>query len=227
MIYVTWQIDWPEYECNTTQHHVECNGEEIGQLHVVLHQTHQGFIAVATIVHDGGVEVTLEKPKHIHYALENIQSALSRKRSSSLIKYHLTWVTVFSIMHYVWYAVYQGSHKKIKKKKTKVCGVVRGSTHSSSEDLQPPEAHIGRYVGCGVVNELRDGDEAEVDQEGENVEHEQPLEEQEVGEDTGAKLAAYLFHDALPQLQGLPGWPYGVAAPAEGLREQLVTRIAR
>lgn len=56
-------MDLPDDKCNSTQHHVDWNGEEIGQLHVVLHQTHQGFIAVATVVHDGVVEVTLQKPK--------------------------------------------------------------------------------------------------------------------------------------------------------------------
>lgn len=68
------QTHWPEDECNSTQHHVDCNGEEVGQLHVVLHRTHQGSIAVAAVVHDGVVEVTLEKPQHIYYTLENIVS---------------------------------------------------------------------------------------------------------------------------------------------------------
>lgn len=85
-----------------------------------------------------------------------------------------------------------------------VCGVLKTSTYSSSQYLQPTEAHIRRYVGCEVVNKQRDGDKAKVDQEGENVEHEQPLEENKVREDAGAKLATDLFHDALPQLQGLP-----------------------
>lgn len=65
-------MDWPEDKSNSTQNHVDYNGEEIGQLHVVLHQTHQGFIAVATVVHDCVVEVTLDNPKYIHYALEYI-----------------------------------------------------------------------------------------------------------------------------------------------------------
>lgn len=81
------------------------------------------------------------------------------------------------------------------------------STHSSSQYLQPSEAHSRRYVGGVVINQQRDGDEAKVDEEGQNVEHEEPFEEQEVGEHTGAKLAAYLLHGALPQLQGLPGRP--------------------
>lgn len=104
--------------------------------------------------------------------------------------------------------------------------MIRASTYNSSEYLQSSEAHIQRYVGWGVVNEQRDGDKAKVDEERENVEHKEPLEEQEVGEDAGAKLATYLLYGALPQLQGLPGWPYTVATPAEILREQLVTCIA-
>lgn len=83
--------------------------------------------------------------------------------------------------------------------------MIRNSTYSPSQYLQSTEAHIERCVGSVVVNKQRDGDKAKVDQEGENVEHEQPLEEQEIGEDAGAEPAAYLFHDALPQRQGLPG----------------------
>lgn len=49
----------PEYECNSTQHHVSGNGEEVGQLHVVVRQANQGFVAVAAVVHDGEVKVTL------------------------------------------------------------------------------------------------------------------------------------------------------------------------
>lgn len=52
-------MDLPDDKYNSTQHHVDSNGEEIGQLHVVFHLTHQSFIAVAAIVHDGVVEVTL------------------------------------------------------------------------------------------------------------------------------------------------------------------------
>lgn len=79
------------------------------------------------------------------------------------------------------------------------------TTYNSSQYLQSSEAHIQSCVGRGVVNKQRDGDKAKVDKERENVEHEKPLEEQEVGEDAGTKLATYLLHYALPQLQGLPG----------------------
>lgn len=95
----------------------------------------------------------------------------------------------------------------------------RRATYCSGEYLQPPEAHVRRHVGWGVENQQRDRDEAEVDEEGENVEQEEPLEEQEVGEDAAAERAAYLFHGALPQLQGLPGRAQAVAEPAERLRE--------
>lgn len=72
------------------------------------------------------------------------------------------------------------------------------------------------------MNKHWDGDKAKVDQERENVEHEQPLEENEIGEDAAAKLATDLFHDALPQFEGLPGRPHTVAAPAEKLKKQPV-----
>lgn len=71
-------------------------------------------------------------------------------------------------------------------------------TYSSSQYLQSSKAHIQRNVGWGVINKDWDGDEAKVYQEGENVEHKQPLEEHEIGKDAGAKCATYLFHDALP-----------------------------
>lgn len=57
---------WPEYKCYPTKYHVERNGEEVGYLHVVVHQTHQGFIAVAAVIHDSVVEVALEKPKYVY-----------------------------------------------------------------------------------------------------------------------------------------------------------------
>lgn len=56
-------MNLPHDKCNPTQHHVDRNGKEIGQLHVVLHLTHQSFIAVAAVVHDCVVEVTLQKAK--------------------------------------------------------------------------------------------------------------------------------------------------------------------
>lgn len=56
-----------------------------------------------------------------------------------------------------------------------------------------------------VINQQWDGDEPKVDQERDDVEHEEPLEEQEVGEDAGAEPAAYLLHGAVPKLQSLPG----------------------
>ena len=76
-------------------------------------------------------------------------------------------------------------------------------THRSGQQLQPLEVH--GEAGCGVMHQLRDGDEAKVDQEGEEIEHEQPLEEQEVGEDASSELAANLLERPLPDLQGLPG----------------------
>lgn len=79
------------------------------------------------------------------------------------------------------------------------------TTYNSSQYLQSSEAHIQRYVGRGVVNKQRDGDKAKVYKERENVEHKKPLEEQEVGKHAGTELAAYLLHDAMPQLQGLRG----------------------
>lgn len=103
--------------------------------------------------------------------------------------------------------------------------VLRASTHNSSQYLQSPEAHVQGYVGCGVGNKQRDGDKAKIYEEGENVEHKEPLEEQEIGEDAGAKLATNLLHDALPKLQRLPGWPDIVATPAERLRQVLPGEI--
>lgn len=78
-------------------------------------------------------------------------------------------------------------------------------TYSSSQDLQAPEGHVRRRVGRVVVNQQRDGDEAKVDQERDDVEHEKPLQEHEVGQDAGAEPAAYLLHGASPKLQSLPG----------------------
>lgn len=51
-----------------------------------------------------------------------------------------------------------------------------------------------------VINQMRDGDEPNVNQEWDDVEHEEPLQEQEVGEDTGAEPAAYLLHGTMPKL---------------------------
>lgn len=80
-------------------------------------------------------------------------------------------------------------------------------TYSSSQYLQAPEGHVSRHVGRMVVDQQWDGDEAKVDQERDDVEHEEPLEEHEVGQDAGAEPAAYLLHGTLPKLQSLPGWP--------------------
>lgn len=59
----------PEYENNGTQNHVDWNGKEIGELHVILPQTQQGFIAIAAVVHDGVVEVTLQDRRRIPMAI--------------------------------------------------------------------------------------------------------------------------------------------------------------
>lgn len=101
-----------------------------------------------------------------------------------------------------------------------VAGRERWATYCSGEYLQPPEAHVRRHIRRWVENQQRDYDEAEVDEEGENVEQEEPLEEQEVGEDAAAERAAYLLHGALPQLQALLGRVQAVAEPAERLRER-------
>lgn len=45
----------------------------------------------------------------------------------------------------------------------------------------------------GAVDDLRDGDEAEIDEERDDVEQEQPLQEAEVGEDGGPKAATDLL----------------------------------
>lgn len=95
--------------------------------------------------------------------------------------------------------------KKNPNRRFKKRFVLGASTYNSSQYLQSPEGHIRGYVGCGVVNKQRDGDKAKIDEERENVEHKEPLEEQEIGEDAGAKLATDLLHDALPKLQALPG----------------------
>lgn len=63
----------PEDEHDATQNHVEGNGKEIGQLHVILPQTHQSFIAVAAVVHDSVVEVTLQDRTRIPTAIEKRQ----------------------------------------------------------------------------------------------------------------------------------------------------------
>ncbi len=55
------------------------------------------------------------------------------------------------------------------------------------------------------MHNLWDCDEAEVDDEGEEVEFQQPLKEQEVGEDRSAKPAADLLQSFLPYNQMLPG----------------------
>lgn len=55
----------PEDESNSTQNHVDWNGKEIGELHVIAPRTHQSFIAVAAVVHDGVVEVTLQDGRRI------------------------------------------------------------------------------------------------------------------------------------------------------------------
>lgn len=78
-------------------------------------------------------------------------------------------------------------------------------THSSSQYLQTPEGHISRHAGRMAVDQQRDGNEAKVDQERNDVEHEEPLEEHKVGQDAGAKPASYLLHGTLPKLQSLPG----------------------
>lgn len=54
------------------------------------------------------------------------------------------------------------------------------------------------------MHNLWDCDEAEVEDEGEEVELQQPLEEQEVGEDRSAKHAADLLQSVLPYNQMLP-----------------------
>lgn len=93
-------------------------------------------------------------------------------------------------------------------------------THSSREQLQASEGHVLGYSGQVVVRQHRDGDEPKVDQEGENVQQEQRLEEQEVGEDAGAEPAPDLLHGALPQGQGLPGGRHPGATPTERLEGQ-------
>lgn len=60
----------PEDEHNATQNHVDGNGKEIGELHVIPPQTHQSFIAVAAIVHDSVVEVTLQDRRRIPTAIK-------------------------------------------------------------------------------------------------------------------------------------------------------------
>lgn len=55
----------PEDENNATQNHVDWNGKEIGELHIILPQTQQGFITIAAVVHDGVVEVTLQNRRRI------------------------------------------------------------------------------------------------------------------------------------------------------------------
>lgn len=54
------------------------------------------------------------------------------------------------------------------------------------------------YVRWGLINQLWDGDKTEVDQEGENIEHKQPFEEHEIGQNAGAELPPDLLHSALP-----------------------------
>lgn len=76
-------------------------------------------------------------------------------------------------------------------------------THHPCEELKSSEpcgvADIGR------MHNLWDCDEAEVDEEGEEVELQQPLKEQEVGEDRSAKPAPNLLQGVLPHNQTLPG----------------------
>lgn len=59
----------PEDKNDATQNHVDGNGKEIGELHVILSQTHQSFIAVAAVVHDGVVEVTLQDRRRMLTAI--------------------------------------------------------------------------------------------------------------------------------------------------------------
>lgn len=63
----------PDDEYKSTQHHVDWNGEEIGQLQIIPHHTGRGFIAVAAVVHDRVGKVTLQKWKKIKkYVLKEI-----------------------------------------------------------------------------------------------------------------------------------------------------------
>lgn len=75
-------------------------------------------------------------------------------------------------------------------------------THHPSEELKSPEPCGAADIGC--MHNLGDCDEAEVDDEGEEVELQQPFKEQEVGEDRSAKPAADLLQSVLPYNQMLP-----------------------
>ena len=67
------------------------------------------------------------------------------------------------------------------------------------------------------VHDLWHRDETQIKEEQEDVEHEQPLEEMEVGEDSRAEAAANVFHGPVPQRQTLPTGRHARPTPAERL----------
>lgn len=67
---------------------------------------------------------------------------------------------------------------------------------------------------------MGDGDEAEIDEEGEDIEHEQPLEKAEVGQDRGAEPPPDLLQTVLPDHQALPGRGHAHPEPTEELRNE-------
>lgn len=81
--------------------------------------------------------------------------------------------------------------------------VLNIKTYHPCEELKSSEACVAADIG--LMHNLRDCDEAEVDEEGEEVELQQPFKEQEVGEDRSAKPAPYLLQSVLPYNQTLPG----------------------
>lgn len=66
------KAEQPKNEHDSTQHHVDSNGEEIGQLQVVIHQTSKSFITVGTVVHNSIVEVTLKNTKYVNISRSKI-----------------------------------------------------------------------------------------------------------------------------------------------------------
>lgn len=75
------------------------------------------------------------------------------------------------------------------------------NTYRSSEGLKPRE---GFAIGCGRrVSSLHGNHKDQQEQEQEEIEHEQSLEEQEVGEDAGPKATADLLEGIMPGLEGV------------------------
>lgn len=76
-------------------------------------------------------------------------------------------------------------------------------THHSGEKLETSELSNVADVGC--VDDLGDRDEAEIHDQREDVELQQPFKKQKVGEDGRTKPAPNLLQSPMPHNQPLSG----------------------